>query len=97
MRMSVLGHSTTVHRSTRQNVAFDDGDHTKEVGKHTGGEKAAHARAEDNCSVTTFGHLIPLLAILIGERDHGAAVPWLFDDGDFLIWIDGSHETFPNA
>src|SRR5206468_1565102 len=54
VRMSVLGHSTATRRSLGQNVAFDDGDDTKVVGEHTGGEEAAHARAEDDCSVTTF-------------------------------------------
>jgi hypothetical protein len=59
-----------------QNVAFDHGDRPKVVGKHTGGEEARHAGTEDNGPVTTFRHLIPLLAKRIGAHDRVLALCW---------------------
>jgi hypothetical protein len=60
--MSALRHSAAVYRITRQDVTFDHSDRPIKVGEHAGGEKAAHARTENNGSVTKFRHQIPSLA-----------------------------------
>jgi hypothetical protein len=78
--MSALRYSAAVYRITGQDVTFDHSDRPIKVGEHAGGEKAAHARTEDNGSVTKFRHQIPWSAKWIdGNADSAGTVlsrPW---------------------
>ena len=57
MNVTALGYAASLRNLRRQHIPLDDRDSAIEIRYHSGGEKTAHARPENDRTLTEFRHV----------------------------------------